>query len=287
MVQTVDFFTPIVDDPFTFGQIAAANSLSDIYAMAATPATALNIVCFPEKKLAIDILRMILRGGIEKATEAGVPVIGGHTVEAPETKYGLAVTGLVHPDRIMTSKGAKPGDSLILTKALGTGIIATAIKGGLASDEAAAAATESMKALNRVAAEAMVEYPVHACTDISGFGLAGHACEMLEESRCGMAIDFSSVPILPGAVEACGMGLVPAGLYRNRDFRADAVEVRADVPEYGTDILFDPQTSGGLLIAVDGEAAPELLEALHAAGVGTAAVIGKVRSDPNCRITVD
>ena len=286
LVQTVDFFTPIVDDAYTFGQIAAANSLSDIYAMGASPVTALNIVCFDEKAFGLDVLRQILRGGVEKASAAGVPVIGGHSVEAPEIKYGLAVSGVVHPEKIITSGGALPGDRLVLTKALGTGIIATAVKAGLAPDEAVAASTESMLELNRSACDVMVRHQVHACTDITGFGLVGHACEMIEKSGAGMEIELASVPILPGVAEAADMGLLPAGLHRNREFRASEFEAAHNLPEFAEDILFDPQTSGGLLIAAAAEGADALVEELRSAGVDRAAVIGEVTADHLRRILV-
>jgi len=284
IVQTVDFFTPIVDDPFTFGQIAATNSLSDVYAMGARPVSALNIVCFDEKAFDIEVLHEILRGGVEKASEAGVPVIGGHSVEAPEIKYGLAVNGIVHPDKIIASSGAQPGDRLVLTKALGTGIIATALKAGLAPDEALAASTASMLELNAAACEVMTRHEVHACTDVTGFGLVGHACEMLEGSQTGMEIKLSAVPVLPGVAEAAASGLLPAGLHRNRGFRSDDFEAAGEMKEFAEDILFDPQTSGGLLIAVAADDAEALVGDLHSAGVKRAAVIGEITAEHPCKV---
>ena len=218
LVQTIDFFTPIVDDPRIFGRVAAANSLSDVYAMGARPLTAMNVVCFPIKKLGMQVLRAILQGGLDIMTEAGVALLGGHSVEDDEPKYGLAVTGLVHPERIMKNSSLRPGDRLILTKAIGTGVIATALKGGVASPESVDAMVRSMTFLNKIASEVAVNFDVRACTDVTGFGLAGHLAEMARASSCSLRLDSKSVPILADAVESASMGLIPAGAHANRDF---------------------------------------------------------------------
>ncbi len=286
LVQTVDFFTPIVDDAYTFGQIAVANALSDVYAMGGRPITALNIVAFPVDILDISVLRETLRGGLDKMHQAGVLLVGGHSVTDPEMKYGLAVTGTVHPDRVVFNTGARPGDQLVLTKPLGTGIIATATKRGVASAEAITAATASMNRLNALAATAMTETGVHAATDITGFGLIGHAAEMLGGGGIGIRLETTSVPLLPETITLAGGGNLAGGLKRNRDYRARQVDFEMGVPGYLDDILHDPQTSGGLLIAVAEDKARTLLDKLHAAGVSEAAVIGEVLSAPVGRILV-
>ena len=286
IVQTVDFFTPIVDEPYDFGRIAVANSLSDVYAMGGRPLTALNVVCFPRGTMDISILREVLRGGLDAMHEAGVILVGGHTVEDPELKYGLAVTGTIHPSKVIHNNRSKAGDRLILTKPLGTGIISTAIKGGTASKKAIAEIVKSMTTLNRKASEIMLEVGVNACTDITGFGLLGHVSEMIEGTDVGMVIDSAAVPFFPEAKELAGMGMIPGGLHRNRDFRKGMVDIAKSVPQYLEDILFDPQTSGGLLIAVPERKAPELLERLHREGVSEAAIIGEVAAEPRGRIRV-
>lgn len=248
LVQTVDFFTPIVNDPYWFGQIAAANSLSDIYAMGATPRTALNIVCFSIKRYGIATLKEIIRGGIDKLREAGVSLLGGHSVDDEEIKYGLSVTGVVHPDRVMLNEGARPGDFLILTKPLGTGILNTGIKGGMVDEASTGRVMESMARLNSKAAELMLSVRTHAATDVTGFGLAGHLKEMIKEN---LAVELfpDRIPFFPEAPELAGSGLVPGGLYRNRDFYGP--HVSGNTRGFLHDIIFDPQTSGGLLFAVD------------------------------------
>jgi selenide,water dikinase len=286
IIQTLDFFTPIVDDPYQFGQIAVANALSDVYAMGGKPLTALNIVCFPQKSMAISILKDILRGGLDKMHEAGVILIGGHSVEDEELKYGISVTGTIHPSKVVHNSGARAGDRLILTKPLGTGIISTAIKGGMADERAVAGIVESMSTLNRKAAELMQDAGVHACTDITGFGLLGHASEMVEGTDVGMVIQAAAVPLFPGAKELAEMGMIPGGLHRNRDFRKNMVDIAGNVPQYLADILFDPQTSGGLLIAVPESKALRLLEKLHEENVSEAAIIGEVVAGPGGLITV-
>jgi selenide,water dikinase len=286
IVQTVDFFTPIVDDPYTFGQIAVANALSDVYAMGGKPLTALNIVCFPIKTLDISVLRDILRGGIDKMREAGVVLVGGHSVEDPELKYGLSVTGTVHPKRVLTKGGARPGDKLLLTKPIGTGIISTAVKGGMASDQVIKAVAQSMAALNKTASEVMLQVGVNACTDITGFGLLGHACEMIQDSHIGLRIHSASVPIFPETIELARMGMIPGGTYRNKEFRSKMVD-SAGIGDVMLDILFDPQTSGGLFMAVGPDKATLLLARLKEAGVIDAAIVGEVVSHPEQRIVVE
>ena len=286
IILTLDFFTPIVDDPYKFGQIAAANALSDVYAMGGKPLTAMNIVCFPQKSMDISILRDILAGGLDKMHEAEVLLVGGHSVEDPELKYGLSVTGTIHPDKVILNSGSIAGDKLILTKPLGTGIISTALKGGLSSESAISKITNSMATLNRKAAELMQEAGVNACTDITGFGLLGHASEMIEGSEVGMVIHSGNVPFFTEAREYAGMGLLPGGLQRNRDFRSHMVDIASDVPDYLADILFDPQTSGGLLISVPGKNAASLLREMFKAGINEAAIIGDVVAEPEGRIIV-
>ncbi len=286
MIQTVDFFTPIVDDPYWFGQIAAANALSDVYAMGGVPKTAMNLVAFPIKEMDIAILRQIIQGGLDKMTEAGVVVLGGHSVEDKELKYGLSVTGFIHPDRILTKKDLKAGDRLILTKPLGTGIVNTAVKGGLASADIIQRVTRLMATLNRDAAHIMGHYPVHACTDITGFGLLGHLAEMISDTPFGIRLMSKEIPIIAEAVDYAGMGLVPAGAYKNREFRECMVDFAPSVDRIVQDILFDPQTSGGLLIGIERNSAGDLLTELQEKGVSEAAIIGEVVAEPKERIVV-
>lgn len=276
LIQTVDFFTPIVDDPYAFGQIAAANALSDIYAMGGTPKTAMNLVAFPLKTLDISILRKIIQGGLDKMTEAGVVLVGGHSIEDSELKYGLSVTGFIHPARVLTKKTIRPGDRLILTKPLGTGIVNTAIKGGLASDDVIESTIRLMATLNRRAAEIMSDFPASACTDITGFGLLGHLAEMVSGSGCGMTIYASRLPVIPEAMEYAAMGLIPGGAHKNREFREKMVTYAPGVDRVLQDISFDPQTSGGLLIGIPADAADALLASLKENGISHAAIIGEV-----------
>jgi selenide, water dikinase len=280
LIQTLDFFTPIVDEPYAFGQIAAANSLSDVYAMGGIPKTAMNIVCFPSEQMDISVLREVLRGGLDKMIEAEVSLVGGHTVEDKELKYGLSVTGFVHPEKVLTKRNIKPGSVLILTKPLGTGIINTAIKAGLASKELSRIVIEEMARLNRYSGEVMKNFPVNACTDITGFGLLGHLAEMVSGSGPGMLIDSKSLPVFPEALEFASMGLIPAGAYKNRKFREPMLDLSSDIPLALADIMFDPQTSGGLLISVDKNYAEILLDALHKNGNESARIIGFVISGP-------
>ncbi len=264
LVQTVDFFTPIVDDPFTFGAIAAANSLSDVYAMGGNPASALSIVAFPGNG-DMQILADIMRGGLEKMREAGCALLGGHSVNDPEIKFGYAVTGTIHPDRIKANSGARAGDALIFTKALGTGVIATALKRGIATEESVVAATASMLELNRAACETMLRFDVHGCTDVTGFGFLGHAREMAVASGVTLEIHAQNVPLLPGAVAAVLSGAIPAGLKNNKEFVSCAVEIGNNIDPSVLELLHDPQTSGGLLIAVSDLDAGALLDALPSA----------------------
>jgi len=286
LIQTVDFFTPIVDDPYWFGQIAAANALSDIYAMGGVPKTALNLVAFPLKEMDISILRRIIQGGIDKMQEAGVVILGGHSVEDSELKYGFSVTGFVHPKQVLTKKNLVAGDCLILTKPIGTGIINTAIKGGMASSETINLVTHLMATLNKDAATVMKNYPVHACTDITGFGLLGHLAEMVIDSAVGIQLIADQIPIMPEALEYARMGLFPAGAYQNREFRESMIRFSPAVDLLVQDILFDPQTSGGLLMAVGREKADELIEELKSKGIDQAAVIGEVSVEPAATIIV-
>jgi selenide, water dikinase len=286
LVQTVDFFTPIVDDPFTFGQIAATNSLSDIYAMGGRPMSALAIVCFPEKG-DLNVLERILAGGLSKMMEAGCAVIGGHSVRDPEIKFGYSVTGSIHPQKVWANAGAKVGDRLIFTKAIGTGVISTAIKKGEARQEWIDAATKSMTTLNARAADVAISggYPIHAATDITGFGLIGHLREMAMGSGVSLRINAAAVQVLEGALECVRKGFIPGGLTANRDFAECLVGYDGNIPEEVKTILFDPQTAGGLLLSVAGERSQELVAALQKAGI-QAAEIGQVTSSAKPLITV-
>ena len=285
LVQTLDFFTPIVDDPYDFGAIAAANALSDIYAMGAKPIFALNIVGFPEDTLPLTILEQILKGAHDKAAEAGIPVLGGHTIEDPEPKYGMVVSGIIHPDKILKNKGAKPGDMLILTKPIGTGIISTAIKRGLVSDELRKYVTALMSTLNKTAAELMLEFDVHACTDVTGFGLLGHLREITKASATGVNLYFDKIPFIEEAKSLATAGIIPGGTYNNLDY------VKGDV-DFGdktrTDqlLLSDAQTSGGLLIALDKKDALHYLEKAKSKGMEGVAVIGEFIDDKTGKIFV-
>lgn len=277
LVQTVDFFPPVVDDPYYYGQIVAANSLSDVYAMGGKPVTALNIVGFPKSKLSLDVLAEILRGGIDKAQEADCPIVGGHTIVDDELKFGLSVTGVVHPDQIITNAKAQPGDKLILTKPLGMGILTTALKMGKVSEEIISKVTSIMAELNKTAAELMVTYNAHAATDVTGFGLLGHAHEIAHASNVSMLLNADSIPYLPEALEKTKEGgYIPGGSAENKKFLQDKVTFTDNVDEHEQMIFFDAQTSGGLLISISSKAANELLESLHEKGVEHAAIIGEV-----------
>lgn len=274
IVNTVDFFTPIVDDPFVFGQIAAANALSDIYAMGADPVTALNIVGFPKATMELDVLGAILEGGLDRAREAGAVVIGGHTIIDAELKYGMAVTGIVRPDRIVRNIGVREGDALVLTKPLGTGIVTTALKRRKALPAEVKAAVASMVALNRTASRVMRTCSVHACSDVTGFGLLGHGAEMAMGSGVTIVFDSAALPVLPGARRLVKGRYLTGGCWRNRSYLADKVVVERSVEPGYEDIAFDPQTSGGLLIALSARQAPHLVRKLRAAGVASAVVVG-------------
>ena len=302
LVQTVDFFTPIVDDPYIFGQIAATNSLSDVYAMGGCPLTSLALVCFPEKG-EIEILERILAGGLSKMVEAGCTVIGGHSIRDEETKFGYSVTGVIRPDRVLANKGALPGDRLLLTKALGTGVISTAIKKGVAKQSWIDAAVKSMTTLNKTAAEVVTTsntaelrsastggapvptWSVHALTDITGFGLIGHAREMALASNVSLSIHAGNIPVLEGALECIQARYIPGGLKANREFAECVVSYEDSVPDDVRTLLFDPQTAGGLLISVAADRASALMAALAAAGVPTAE-IGEVLPSAKPLITV-
>ncbi|MDF2927655.1 MAG: selenide, water dikinase [Paenibacillaceae bacterium] len=285
LVQTVDFFTPIVDDPYSFGQVAAANAISDIYAMGGKPLTALNIVAFPIRTLDKQVLADILRGAGDKMREAGVTLVGGHSIDDSEPKFGLAVTGLIHPGRVRTNAGAKPGDRLILTKPIGVGILTTSIKKDMLSGEEVEKVTKVMATLNKTAAETMEPYQVHACTDVTGFGLLGHALEMAKGSGMGIRIEGERVPVLPRVRELAEAGFVPGGTKNNFAHVQDSVEFPEALDQIGRFILCDAVTSGGLLISVDGKEADELLHKLLAAGV-EAAIIGTVTEEHSGRIAV-
>ncbi len=285
LVQTVDFFTPIVDDPTTFGYIAAANSLSDVYAMGGRPLTALAIAGFPSSGTDLSVFEHILRGGLEKMQEAGCTVIGGHSIADEEIKFGYAVTGLIDSDRVLTNAGARAGDRLILTKRLGTGIIATALKKGAASDVSVRAAVESMSALNRSASEAALRHEVHAATDVTGFGLLGHAHEMAAASKVSLRIDSAQAEALPGALEYAALGFLPGGLKRNAEFVSGCVEFAASASEAVRNLLLDPQTSGGLLLSVEAKDAPSLLRSLSERNV-PAREIGSVTEKRSPLISV-
>ena len=274
IIQTLDFFTPIVDDPYTFGQIAAANSLSDVYAMGGNPIMAMNIVCFPNC-LSPDVLVEILKGGHDKVEEAGAILVGGHTVEDDEPKYGLSVTGFIHPDEVLANGTAKPKDLLILTKPIGTGIINTAIKGGLADEKSYNEAVKVMVTLNKYARNAINKVGVNGCTDVTGFGLLGHALEMAMASSVTLKIYHDKIPTIKSALDFAQIGLVPAGAYKNEAYIGDRVKFLKEMPTANKDILFDPQTSGGLLISVSEDKADKLLKELENAPTSFA-VIGEV-----------
>lgn len=276
IVQSLDFFPPLVDDPFLFGQIAAANSLSDIYAMGAKPITALNIVGFPDDKLELSILSDILRGGADRVLEADAVVVGGHTVRDVEIKFGLSATGVVHPDKLLTNKGARPGDKIILTKAIGTGFVTTAFKKNRCPEATMKVAVESMRTLNKVASEAAVEVGVNAVTDITGFGLAGHANELAQSSGVAVTIELASIPILEGAIELAKQGNRTRASSTNRRFAESQTRVSASADALLVEFAFDAQTSGGLLISVPSEKADDLLAQIHDGGITAAAIVGTV-----------
>jgi len=288
VIQTVDFFPPIVDDPYMFGQIAAANALSDIYAMGGTPSIALNIMCVSDK-LPEEVVAEILRGGSDKVTEAGATITGGHTIKSQEPIYGLSVMGFVEPDKILKNSTAVSGNSLILTKPLGIGLITTAAKAEIASEDAKQKAQLSMSTLNKTARDIMVKYHVSSCTDITGFGLAGHSMEMADGSNLTIELFSESIPFFSEAREYASMGLIPAGSYRNREYVKGKINISPDSPAskdpFYEDIIYDPQTSGGLLIAISEADAQNCLKEMKAAGI-PAALIGKTTDRKNFSIAL-
>ena len=276
LIQTIDFFTPMVDDPYLFGQIAAANALSDVYAMGGEPLTAMNIVCFPDC-LDISILQAIIKGGVSKIEEAGAVLVGGHSVDDQEPKYGLSVTGVIDPRKVVSNQGARVGDCLYITKPLGTGIVTTAIKGEMATAQTVREAVRSMSTLNKAAREVMMEVGVNAATDITGFGLLGHTMEMAVGSRVQIELWADRLPLLKGVEELAAMGLIPAGTYANRDYLQGRVEVAKEVDNTRLDIMYTPETSGGLLLAVDAARRHKLEQLARSRSVGLT-MIGRVLS---------
>lgn len=278
LINTLDFFPPIVDDPYYFGQIATANALSDVYAMGGKPITAMSIVGFPLQKIDISILRRITEGSLDKLKEAGVPLVGGHSIQDEELKFGLSVSGLAHPDKIWVNNAPKEGDVVILTKPLGTGTINTALKRGLASDESVEASMLSMVKLNKYAAEVLQKYPINSCTDVTGFGLVGHSCEMISGSGLGLTIDSSTLEFLPGAKECIEKGAIPGGTRKNKEFRGNFVENLDELDNFTSSILFDPQTSGGLLFTISAERSEEVLEEMRNKEI-MAYVVGEITNN--------
>lgn len=292
LIQTVDFFTPIVDDPYAFGQITAANALSDVYAMGGKPLLCMNILACPVKSMEDIVFRQVVEGGLAKITEAGALLVGGHSIEDEELKYGLSVTGIVHPDQVLLNSGARPGDALVLTKPLGTGILSTAIKGGLASTDTERLLVETMATLNRLPMEILSRDParrtvkVHGCTDITGFGLIGHLRELAEASMVAIEIDTNALPILPGVLEYADMGIIPEGAYTNQKYYSEWLDSSLEPLSSVEMVGYDPQTSGGLLIAMDHDAAEQLLVDLDQEGYPLAcAIIGRVKAAPAGRIS--
>jgi selenide, water dikinase len=278
IVNTVDFFTPIVDDPYVFGQISATNSLSDVYAMGGDPKTCMNIVCFPKGKMDIEILGEILRGGADKVKESGAVVVGGHSIIDDEIKFGMAVTGVIHPEKIFRNVGVQEGDALILTKPLGTGIITTALKKGKASDESVNEAVKSMITLNAAASQVVRKHPVHACSDVTGYGVLGHALEMASGSDVTLVIESAKLPLLRGAPRLAEKGYITGGCKRNREYLSDKMVIENSLREGLIEVALDPQTSGGLLLAIAKRDAAKLIDDLHAAGVPHATEVGYATS---------
>ncbi len=283
-ISTVDFFPPMIDDPYSFGQIAAANALSDIYAMGGNPATAMNLVCFPSC-LEIDILEEILRGGYSKVQEAGAVIAGGHTIADPTPKYGLCVTGFAHPDHILTNSNAKEGDLLILTKPIGIGIMNTASKAGFLTEEQLKSTIEIMAALNKYAKECGEGLEIHACTDVTGFSLMGHSCEMAEGSNKTIQINAKDIPLIEDALEYASLGLIPEGMYNNYHYLKSKVDISKEIPQNFKDILFDPQTSGGLLLSISAKDAPTYLERIKKY-TSHAKIIGQVLPSKEKKVLV-
>ncbi len=285
LVNTLDFFPPIVDDPYAFGQIATANALSDVYAMGATPITAMSIVGFPLQKADISVLRKITEGCLDKLKEANVPLVGGHSIQDEELKFGVSVSGLVHPDKVLVNNKPELGQTVILTKPLGTGTINTALKRGLASAESINASMESMCKLNKSPSEIIREFPVKCCTDVTGFGLVGHACEMISNSGVGLTINFDSLKLLPGAMDCIELGAIPGGTKKNMEFRGSFVENLNTLEDYKKSIIFDPQTSGGLLFTIDKDQADAILSKLKEENID-AYVVGTITENKETVIVV-
>ncbi len=287
IIQSVDFFTPIVDDPFTFGQIAAANSLSDIYAMGGTPLFALNVAAFNSDELPLSVLTDILNGGVDIAKKAGIPILGGHTIKDKEPKYGMVVTGEVHPDKLTRNDTAKIGDLLVLTKPLGTGIISTAIKRHIANESIMKTAIDTMRTLNKSAAEAMAEVGANACTDITGYGLLGHLLEMCKGSNVSATIEFDAMPFMNGVFELAQDGVIPGGTKRNLEFVQDDISFAEHLAEFQLHMLADAQTSGGLLMSVPPEKAEALVNALKSNGTLASHIIGEIQpNDENMKVNI-
>ncbi len=286
LVQTLDFITPVCDDPFEFGRIAACNSISDVYAMGGKPLTAMNIVAFPVKKFSLDILSKILKGGLSVMEEASVQLLGGHSIDDPELKYGLSVTGSVHPGKILRNNSLKEGDMLVLTKPLGTGIIATAVKAGLDDETIVNGFIKSMGTLNKYAADIMLKYNISACTDVTGFGLAGHILEMIDGNPFSVIVNSANLPVLEGAIENASMGFLPGGLYRNRKYVGERSIIANEVRREIADLVFDPQTSGGLLISLPRNEAEAMVKEMRSAGIEHASIIGEVKMLDRKIITV-
>lgn len=285
-VSTLDFFTPVVNDPYDYGQISAANALSDVYAMGGKPLTAMNILCYPLNLLNKDILIEILKGGADKTHEAGASIVGGHTLQDVEIKYGLSVTGIIHPEKIVTNAGAKVGDVLVLTKPLGTGLIISAIKANKVLEEHVGLVTKSMTLLNRTASETMIEVGVHACTDITGFGLLGHAYEMAEASKVTLSFSAGCIPVFGGCERYVKMGLIPGVSKLSKKYLKNAIRIDPKVRETLADIFFDAQTSGGLLVSLPKEKVEVFCTRLKERGVITADVIGEVHKRQDVSLVV-
>ena len=286
LIQTVDFFPAVVDDPYVFGQVAAANSLSDVYAMGGAPLCALNIVCFPAHEAPLDMLGEVLRGGVDKVNEAGAVIVGGHTIKDSELKYGLAVSGIIHPDKIFSIGGARPGDRLVITKPLGSGIYSTALKNGALTKEHELALYEVMSTLNAAACEQMIAFSASACTDVTGFGLVGHALEMAQASDVTFRIEVAALPLLPSVMEYAEKGYLTGGGMSNRQFAADEIELVGRYTPATEMLLCDPQTSGGLLVSIPGDEADAYIRSLRERGVEDAAIIGEVRGPGEKRLEI-
>jgi len=286
IILSLDFFPAVVDDPYTFGAIAAANALSDVYAMGGRPIAAMNIVCFPHDTLDMDILSEVLKGGADKVNEAGAVVVGGHTIRDKELKYGLSVTGVINPEKLVRINGAKPGDMLILTKPLGSGIYSTALKNGALDEEEEKLLYRVMSDLNRIAGEEMTEFGANACTDITGFGFLGHLLEMMEESSTAAIINSSSLPLLPDVLSFVEKGFLTGGGLENYKFASEDVDIDGEVSKELVMVLYDPQTSGGLLVSMPEERAEDYLESIIKRGVDEARIVGRVVEESQKRIVV-